>query len=71
MRKLLRRRAVIFVLPGMVLAWAAWAGVVSDSRKKVRMPAVDIGVQSLAARKAAQEKTVQDFKVLAPPSCTC
>jgi hypothetical protein len=57
------RRAVIFVLPGMVLAWAAWAGVVPDSRKKVRMPAVDIGVQSLAARKAAQEKTVQDFKV--------
>ena len=27
------------------------------------MPAVDVGVQSLAARKAAQEKTVQDFKV--------
>jgi enediyne biosynthesis protein E4 len=59
----LRRHAFAFVVPALLLALGAWAGVVPTAKKTVRVPAVDIGADSLVARKVAQEKTIQDFKV--------
>ena len=41
----------------------AWAIAAPATRREVRVPATDIGVESLAARKAAQEKTAREFGV--------
>jgi hypothetical protein len=62
-RKLFGLYAVPFALGGVLLAFGVWAAVSPAPPKTKRVPAVDEGADSLAARKAAQEKSVKDFKV--------
>lgn len=50
------------VLPMLALL-GTWVGAAPASRRTVRVPDPDIGAETLAARKAAQEKTVRDFQV--------
>src|SRR5215467_1152209 len=62
-RKLLGLYAVPLALGGVLIAFGLWARVSPAPAKTKRVPAVDEGADSLAARKAAQQQTVKDFKV--------
>ena len=57
------RSAPALAVLGMLVLLKAWAADPAQDRKQVRVPAVDAGVDSLAQRKAAQEKTAREFKV--------
>ena len=58
------RSSVVAVLGAAALiAMGAWASAAGENRKQVRVPVVDAGADSLAARKAAQEKTAREFRV--------
>ena len=56
-------RLLLIALPLLAASLLVPGGDSSDSRTEVRYPDPDIGVDSLAARKAAQLDTVDQFKV--------
>ena len=62
-RKLLGLYGVPLALGSVLIAFGLWARVSPAPAKTKRVPAVDEGADSLAARKAAQQQTVKDFKV--------
>jgi len=61
--RLLRRSAPALLAAAALAALGAWANARPATKKQVRVPVVDIGADSLAARKAAQEKTAREFRV--------
>ncbi|HEY6928235.1 MAG TPA: CRTAC1 family protein, partial [Thermoanaerobaculia bacterium] len=61
--ELLGKRAGLAAALAALALLGAWAFAAPSSRRTVRVPDPDVGAQTLAARKAAQEKTVHDFQV--------
>jgi len=61
--ELLRRYAWLAAVFPVLALLGTWVHAAPSSRRTVRVPDPDTGAETLAARKAAQEKTVHDFQV--------
>src|SRR5215510_9811195 len=61
--ELLRKYAWLLAALPVVALLATWVRADPSSRRTVRVPDPDISAETLATRKAAQEKTVRDFQV--------